>query len=163
MEIIFFISGFLIVIASLMVIIFKNPIYSALSLLVSFLGVATFYVLLNAHFLAIIQIIIYAGAIAVLFLFATMLTSIKDELKETRQKTLGKFIGIIASSIIVSIIIISAIKKIITPNKELINLGYVENIGRALLTDYVVPFEIASVLLLVAIIGTIVIAKKTNI
>jgi len=150
---------------SLLVVTRRNPVHSVLWMLVLFIHIAAMYLFLNAEFLAAIQIIIYAGAILVLFLFVIMLLNLKQE--ETVKKYQKQW-PISAGVAIVFVIFLSMILGKITVMPALGEYsieaikakGSMMTIGTVLYTKYLLPFEIASLVLLVAIIGAVVLAKK---
>lgn len=158
----FFYFAGVIVVTSFLVIGLKNPIYSAISLLVMFFHVAGLYVLLNAEFIAVIQIIVYAGAILVLYLFVVMLLNVKREERYQRQFLLGLFVGLM----ILTEMLLILMRSTFSGGRgeytvERINtMGSTQAVGQALYTTYLFPFEVASFILLVAMIGAIVLAKK---
>jgi len=137
----------------------KNAVYAALSLILNFFSIAGLYLSLSAEFLAAIQILVYAGAIMVLFLFVIMLLNLEDE------KGVGKFdikrgIAFLLGIAFVAEMVIALqgfLSGDVTGNFA---YGEVEPIGRALMTDFLFPFEIISVILLTALIGAIVVARK---
>jgi NADH-quinone oxidoreductase subunit J len=161
-PLLFFYFAGVIVVTSFLVIGLKNPIYSAISLLVMFFHVAGLYVLLNAEFIAVIQIIVYAGAILVLYLFVVMLLNVKREERYQHQFLLGLFVGLLILTEVLLILMRSTFsteRGDYTVDK--INaLGSTQAVGRVLYTTYLFPFEVASFILLVAMIGAIVLAKK---
>ncbi len=143
----------------------KNPVHSILWMLVLFIHIAALYLFLNAEFLAAVQIIVYAGAILVLFLFVIMMLNLKKE--ETVKKYQGQWplaAGIGAVLVIFFIVILGKITVIPPLGKYSIEAvkseGHIMSIGKVLYTQYLLPFEIASIVLLVAIIGAVVLAKK---
>jgi NADH-quinone oxidoreductase subunit J len=153
--------------SAVMVITRKNPVHSALFLIVTFLSQACLYVLLNAHFLAAVQVIVYAGAIIVLFLFAIMLLNLgRIPWPQLVYSRFQVFVGIfLAGALFLEVLIILATSKGFGPpgayNPEMINkLGNTQLVGQLLYTDFLFPFEVTSILLLVAIIGAVVLAKK---
>ncbi len=152
------------VISALMVVLCKNPINSALSLVLTFFCIATYYAMLNAPFMAAVQIIVYAGAIMVLIVFTIMLLNIRVDAnkKSTHQVALGSVIGIVTlllAGIFLSRGKVSAPVGDIT-NAVINNTGHTELIGKVMFTDFLLPFEITSILLLVAIIGAVILAKR---
>ena len=151
-----------IILTALLVIGLRNPVYSALSLLVLFFHVAGIYVLLDAEFIAAIQIIVYAGAILVLYLFVLMLLNLKAEEGYQRQLVLGLLLGLAMTGEMIYAINRSTFgKEVALPNSGAeVTGGNIELIGETLFTEYLFPFEVASVILLVAMIGAIVLAKK---
>ncbi len=161
-PLLFFYFAGVIVMTSFLVIGLKNPIYSAISLLVMFFHIAGLYVLLNAEFIAVIQIIVYAGAILVLYLFVVMLLNVKREEHYQHQFLLGLFVGLLILTEVLLILMRSTFST--EPGDytvEKINaLGSTQAVGRVLYTTYLFPFEVASFILLVAMIGAIVLAKK---
>lgn len=162
MELLFFyLFGGLAIAAALAVVAFKNPISSAVSLVTCFFAMAALYAMLNAHFLAVIQILVYAGAIMVLFIFVIMLLNLRgDELKERGLHPVTKILtGLsIASFAGILIWIFEPLKYAFPPVPE--TFGTVKAVGTLLFKDYGFPFEYTSVLLLVALIGGVVLAKR---
>lgn len=160
-DILFWSLSALAVIAALGVILSKNPIHSILWLIVVFFAISGHYVLMNAQFLAIVNIIVYAGAIMVLFLFVVMFMNLNRD-SEPPKKLYIKMAGIIAGMSLL-IVLIAAFSDAsirygrMRPNTD---IGLVETLGQVLFTQYVVPFEISSVLFLSAMVGAIVIGKK---
>lgn len=161
---IFLIVSIILVVASILVIVQRNPVVSALFLIAALCAQAILYLLLNATFLAVIQIIVYAGAIMVLFLFVIMFLNLrKDEFGVEKRKA-QRFFGILFAVLLLvelGVVIKIGLSKI--PSKDISldpDFGGVQSIGKALFTDYLLPFELTSVLLLVAMVGAIVLAKK---
>lgn len=154
------------VVSSLMVILRKNPVHSALFLILTFLCLAGLYLLLNAQFIAAIQVIVYAGAIMVLFIFVIMLLNLESEVASKGGHGLQKFWATVISIVLAISFVSIMTVKVFTGEKgifspETVNAaGNSEVIGRLLFTEFLLPFEITSVLLLAAIIGAIVLAKK---
>lgn len=161
----FYILGFLAVVSSLFLITRKNPVHSALWMLLTFFAVAGIFVQLNAEYIAAIQILVYAGAILVLYLFVVMLLNPKSSgaAKFNVRYLLGG-----GAAILIGVQVIAALKSAKLLGKggsytaEVIAQkgGVISAFGVELFTTYLVPFEIASLLLLVAMIGAIIIAKK---
>ncbi len=151
---------------ALMVVVSKNPVHSILYLIITFFAISGHYVLLNAQFIAIVNIIVYAGAIMVLFLFVVMLMNLNAESEPPQKKRYLHFAGIIAGCSLM-LVLVAALKSS-GSNSELIqmkdgDIGLISNLGKVLFTDYVFPFEISSVLFLSAMIGAVVISKKETI
>ena len=165
METIFFtMVAAVAVLSGILVISCKNPINSALSLIMTFFCLATLYVTLDAPFMAAIQVIVYAGAIMVLIVFVIMLLNIRTDVgKKTSH-------SIIAGSIVGILVLIQTcyllFRSTLTGSKGLLDsatiakIGHTEIIGKALYTDFLLPFEITSLLLLVAIIGAVILSKR---
>lgn len=153
-----------IVILSVLVITRSNPVHSVITMLVLFFHIAGLYVTLNAEFLAAIQVIVYAGAILVLFLFVVLLLNLKEEMLTRRY--VGPWpLGILAALGLLVVIVLSLKAFIPGPGgvftTELIRRETnTKVLGQILFTEYLYPFEIVSIVLLVAIIGAIVLAKK---
>ncbi|MDD3894987.1 MAG: NADH-quinone oxidoreductase subunit J [Syntrophomonadaceae bacterium] len=149
------------VLAALGVVLFRNIIYSALSLILSFLGVAAIYFQLNSGFLGVIQILVYAGAISVLIIFAVMLLMNRDagrtNLTTPRTKQLFAAGGITAMMLTALTAAIGFTKWPVAHLQG--NDNSITMLAEAMLNDYVIAFEAAAILLLVAVIGAILIAK----
>ncbi len=147
-----------------LVVALRNPIHSALSLLVMFFHVAGLYVTLHAEFLAAIQIIVYAGAILVLYLFVVMLLNIKREEQFNKQGVVAMFLGFVLLAE-TGLLGISRGFFIASPNAPSpaqagASVGNTESIGELLYSTYLFPFEIASLILLVAMVGAVILTKK---
>lgn len=148
--------------SALMVIFSKNPVHSILWLIVTFFSISGHYVLLNAQFLAIVNVIVYAGAIMVLFLFVVMLMNLNESSSPVKNKWL-RFAGVISGGSLL-LVMVGALKDTESMQKEILmntgDIGLIHNLGTVLFTDYVLPFEISSVLFLSAMVGAVVIGKK---
>ena len=148
------------------VILNSSPVGSAMSLIAMMLGLAGIFVLQQAHFIAILQIIIYAGAIMVLFMFVIMLLNLKgkgeDDHWKSRDKNLllSVLTGFLALGILYKIIEITNASEFNSPTLTPESFGTVREVGTILFTKFVLPFEVASILLLVAMIGAVVLAKS---
>ncbi len=159
---IFYFLSFLTVLSALMVIFSRSPIHSVLYLILTFFCLSGHYVLLNAQFLAVVNIIVYAGAIMVLFLFVIMFLNMKED-----EKDLVPNVTKIAASIVagtVFIILFGAYRKsqVGTYDPATFNsqAGMVESLGQVLFRDYLLPFELASVLFLIAMVGAVMLGKR---
>ncbi len=160
-QILFWFLSVLAVVGAIGVIASKNPVYSVLWLIVVFFAISGHYVLMNAQFLAIVNIIVYAGAIMVLFLFVVMLMNLNSEAEPPKNIYL-KMAGIVAG-LCLMIVIIAALSNSTSGNTVLkggTEVGLIKNLGMTLFNDYVIPFEISSVLFLSAMVGAVVIGKK---
>ena len=160
-QILFWFLSVLALVGAIGVISSKNPIYSVLWLIVVFFAISGHYVLMNAQFLAIVNIIVYAGAIMVLFLFVVMLMNLNTDSEPIKNVYL-KMAGVI-SGMALMIVLVAALSHSETQNIVMMkgtNIGLIENLGKTLFNQYVVPFEISSVLFLSAMVGAIVIGKK---
>ncbi len=164
----FIVMGLIAVVCAICVVFQKKPIYSAIFLVQTMIALAVLFILLQAQFIAAIQIIVYAGAVMVLFIFVIMLLNLSRRDEETGK---GKLFLQKPSAIILGIILfvmigVVTLKSVLQGTKgeytpENINtIGNTQLVGKLLFTDYVFPFEIASILLFVAILGAIVLTKK---
>lgn len=160
-QIAFWFLSALAVFSSLMVITRKNPVYSVLYLIITFFAISGHYFLMNAQFLAIVNIIVYAGAIMVLFLFVLMLMNLNKESEHQKNKYL-----LWSSAIAGGMLMIVLIAALHSPQPSLLKdlrqgeIGQIKNLGTALFKDYVVPFEISSILFLSAMVGAMVTGKR---
>jgi NADH-quinone oxidoreductase subunit J len=163
LEILFYALSAFAIVSAVMVLISKNPIHSVLWLILVFFAISGHYILLNAQFLAIVNIIVYAGAIMVLFLFVIMLMNVKKD-KEPQKQHLVKFIGVIAGGSFLTLLIALVKQTSQLQGKTVLlkegTIGLIHPLGKALFSDYVVPFEISSVLFLSAMVGAVIIGKK---
>ena len=158
-DIIFYIFAILTIVSAGLVVFSKNIVYSAFSLLVTFFSVAGIYVLLNADFIAITQLLIYVGGILVLLLFGVMLTTNATNVDlntQTLKAIPATIIAAVVAALLVSTVISTKWKTNDTP--PLTNT--VKGLGELLLTKYLLPFEIASIVLLIAIIGAAFLARR---
>jgi NADH-quinone oxidoreductase subunit J len=157
----FYFLSFLAILCGLMVVLEKNPIHSVLYLIITFFSIAGHYILLNAQFLAAVHVIVYAGAIMVLFLFVIMLLNLNKE-TEPHKNNIVKFAAVIAAGILL-IVMIGALKGATTmpaPQASVGEIGLVKNLGKVLFTQFLLPFEVASLLFLSAMIGAVMLGKK---
>ncbi|MBT1072354.1 NADH-quinone oxidoreductase subunit J family protein [Pelotalea chapellei] len=165
METLFFaIITLVAVVSAILVITCKNPINSALSLILTFFCLATYYVMLDAPFMAAVQVMVYAGAIMVLIVFVIMLLNVRVDAhkKQTHKVALGCIIGLFTLINTAFLIFKSRAAMPMGPyNGSIIKqIGHTELIGKEMFTTFLLPFEITSILLLVAIIGAVILAKK---
>ena len=157
----FYLVAFLSIFFSLMVIFSKNPIHSVLYLIITFFTFTVHYILLNAQFLAIVNFIVYMGAIMVLFLFLLMLLNLNKD-TEPMKSNLLKIAGIVAGMCLL-ITLVGSIKSLNMSDPVVLqtqDLGLVKNLGKVLFSEFLLPFEISSILLLVAMVGAVLLAKK---
>ena len=136
----------------------RNPVTSAMFLVLTIISMSGLFLLLHAFFLAAVQILVYAGAVMVLFLFVIMLLDLKEE-QRRRIKFFGLAAGLVSVGIVVSIFV-KAIASVKTDASPPTLEGETYALGKLLFTQYTLPFEIVSVLLLVAMIGVILLSKK---
>jgi NADH-quinone oxidoreductase subunit J len=149
------------VVAAAGVVIARNPVYAAMNLVAAFFFMAGIYVLLVAHLIAFMQILVYAGAVMVLFLFVIMLLSIGDEHLVKERRNAMQLIGALGAVMLVAVLA-SAIGQAARGEMATLapDFGTVKAVGRILYTQYLLPFEATSLLLLVAIVGAVVVAKE---
>lgn len=157
----------LILVFAVLVVSTRNPVHSVLFLVGNFLFVAMLYVVLHAEFLAVIQVLVYAGGILVLYLFVVMLVNLKRPGEAASDPRRRDRLGLLLSGAVLAEFAAIALYSFgtpwpgaVTPADAAPGLGNVEAVGWMLYVDYVIPFEVASVLLLVAMVGAIVLAKR---
>ena len=161
-QILFWFLSVVALFSALMVITSKNPVYSVHWLIVTFFSISGHYILLNAQFLAIVNIIVYAGAIMVLFLFVIMLMNLNKETEPQRNRWL-KFAGAVSGGCLLLVMVAALRNTEVKGQSALVNegnIGLIKQLGRELFTNYVVPFEISSILFLSAMVGAVVIGKR---
>ncbi len=158
---VFYFVATLSVIFSLLVIFSKNPVHSVLYLIVTFFTLTVHYILLNAQFLAVVNFIVYMGAILVLFLYTLMLMNLNKE-SEQPKSNLIKIAAVIGGGCFL-ITIVASIRALGVSAPVILkdpNLGLVKNLGKTLFNEYLLPFEVSSVLLLSAMVGAVLLATK---
>jgi NADH-quinone oxidoreductase subunit J len=158
----FWFLSVLAIFSAIMVVVSKNPVHSVLWLIIVFITISGHYILMNAQFLFIVNLIVYAGAIMVLFLYVIMLMDLNADSEPQKNKWL-KIAGVIAGGAML-LVLVAALKDADLKNQLAQTgqgeIGLIRNLGMALFKDYVVPFEISSVLFLSAMVGAVVIGKK---
>jgi NADH-quinone oxidoreductase subunit J len=161
-EILFWFLTVLALTGALMVVFSKNPVHSVLWLIAVFFAISGHYILMNAQFLAIVNLIVYAGAIMVLFLFVIMLMNLTTDTEPQKNRWL-KMAGAVAGGCLLLVLVAALrdtdMKYQVAQVKEG-NIGLIHYLGKTLFNDYVLPFEISSVLFLSAMVGAVVIGKK---
>ncbi|NIP29582.1 MAG: NADH-quinone oxidoreductase subunit J [Candidatus Dadabacteria bacterium] len=161
-TIIFYIFAILAVAGSIIVVSHKNPVTSAISLVLTLFSTAVLFVLLNAHFIAAIQVLVYAGAIMVLFLFTVMFLNIREsdlsfDTQNIPKKLTFLFIFVVVIGLFASKLFLHT--KLFSKLDNPQSFGTVKEVGKLLFTKYLLPFELTSILIVVAIVGVVVIAK----
>lgn len=157
----FYFLSFLAVLSALLVVSAKNPVHSVLYLILTFFAIAGHYILLNAQFLAVVHIIVYAGAIMVLFLFTIMLLNLNKD-TEPQKSNYIKFAGMLAGGLLL-LVLVAGFKEVGSTTAMVVkdnSIGLVENLGKVLFRDFLLPFEVASLLLLAAMVGAVLLATK---
>ena len=158
---VFYFVAFLSIFFALMTIFTKNPVHSVLYLVITFFTFTVHYILLNAQFLAVVYFIVYMGAIMVLFLFVLMLLNLNKD-TEPLKSNLVKFMGVIAGmcllvTLAASFRLLEISDPVVLKNPD---IGLVSNLGKVLFSDFLLPFEISSILLLTAMVGAVLLAKN---
>jgi NADH-quinone oxidoreductase subunit J len=155
-----FILGF-----GVLVVTARNTVHSIMFLVVDFLFIAALYVLLGAQFLAVIQVVVYAGGIVVLYLFVVMLVNLKRPPEAHKDRRRRGRLGLIVSLVVLAELAAIAAYKYVSPTAALppvtpMGPDNVAQVGMMLYTEYLIPFELASILLLVAMVGAIILARR---
>ncbi|MBK9716291.1 MAG: NADH-quinone oxidoreductase subunit J [Saprospiraceae bacterium] len=158
---IFYILSALTIICATLVVVSRHPIKSVLFLVATFFLISAHYILLNAQFLALVNIVVYAGAIMVLFLFVIMFLNLNKEI-EIYKNYVPWFAALISGGCLF-LVVISALEKTqlkeVDPNGNF-NLGLVENLGEVLYRDYLLPMELSAVLFFIAMVGVVLLNRK---
>ena len=158
----FYFLTFVALLSSLGVVITKNPVYSVLFLILTFFTLSGHYLLLNAQFLAAVNIIVYAGAIMVLFLFVIMFLNL-NVATEPHKPALAKIAATIAGGSLL-LVLVAALRNVqpegYNPATFDSQIGMVDKLGMVLFRDYTLPFELASILLLAAMVGSVMLGKR---
>ncbi len=161
-EILFWILSVAALSFAMGVVLSRNPVNSVLFLILTFFSISGHYILMNAQFLAVVNIIVYAGAIMVLFLFVIMLMNLNADVEPQKSK-LVQLAGAVSGGALL-LVMLAALRSSYLPPLEQnsTSIGLISNLGKTLFTQYVLPFEISSVLFLSAMIGAIVVGKKDD-
>jgi NADH-quinone oxidoreductase subunit J len=162
-EILFWFLTALALFSALLVVFSNNPVHSVLWLIVVFFAISGHYILMNAQFLAIVNMIVYAGAIMVLFLFVIMLMNMNTESEPQKSQWMKMAAAISGGALM--LVLIAALKDnvgAVSKTSGEGSIGLIKNLGQVLFTEYVVPFEISSILFLSAMVGAVVLGKKES-
>ncbi len=157
----FYFVAFLSIFFAILVIFAKNPVHSVLYLIITFFTFTLHYILLNAQFLAIVNFIVYMGAVIVLFLFMLMLLNLNTG-SDSSKSNLLKIAGVVAGMCLI-VTIVGSVKALHVSDPLVLqtqDLGLVKNLGKVLFSKFLLPFEISSILLLSAMVGAVLLAKK---
>lgn len=164
-QYLFYFLSFFAVLCALLVVISKNPVHSVLYLVLVFFALAGHYIILNAQFLAAVHIIVYAGAIMVLFLYVIMMMNLNNTDSEPQKSNLLKLVAVIASGLML-VVLIAALKDAdsvkISTDIARSDVGLIKNLGKVLFTEYLLPFEVSAVLFLSAMVGAVMIGKNEH-
>lgn len=164
-QIAFIVLAGLALFGAFMVVASKRPLYSILYLILTFFAIAGHFVILNAQFLAVVQVIVYAGAIMVLFLFVVMLLNLNREIDQ-RQSVLLKVSAAVCGGLLLLLTVAGLVKSggstglTAQAAYPLTDIGYVGNLGKALFNEFLIPFEVVSILFLSAMVGAVVLGRK---
>lgn len=139
----------------------KNPVYSVLYLIITFFTIAGHYVLLNAQFLAVVHVIVYAGAIMVLFLYVIMLLNLNQD-SVPHKSNLVKIAAVVCAGLMMVLMVgtLRGVSQVATQTGN--DIGLVKNLGKVLFTEFLLPFEISSILLLAAMVGVVMVGKMDH-
>jgi NADH-quinone oxidoreductase subunit J len=162
-QILFYFFSILAIFAALMVLLSRKPIHSVLYLTLAFFAIAAHFILLNAQFLAIVNIIVYAGAIMVLFLFTVMLLNLNVDAEQHKSRII-KIVAVLTGGLLM-LVMAAALRKLdltLTHDPSTTQIGLVKNLGKVLFRDFLLPFEVTSILFLSAMIGAVMLGKKTG-
>ena len=160
-QYIFLFLTFVAILSALMIVLDKNPVHSVLYLIITFFAIAGHYLLLNAQFLAIVHIIVYAGAIMVLFLYVIMMLNLNKEI-EPHKKNLPKVAAVISAGLLLLsfVALVKGADATMLPAARNSNIGLMDNLGKTLFNEYMLPFELSSILFLSEMVGAVFLSKK---
>jgi NADH-quinone oxidoreductase subunit J len=164
-EKLFYFLSFLTVASALMVVISRNPVHSVLYLIMTFFSLSGHYILLNAQFLAAVNIIVYAGAIMVLFLFVIMFLNLRAH-QEAMAPLWAQLAAVVTAGLILLILVATvktstpALSVAVNPDYFDSQIGLVQTLGQTLFREYLLPFELASVLFMAAIVGAVLLVRR---
>ncbi len=156
------ILSFFTIFSAIMTVSSKNPVHSVLYLIITFFTLSAHYILLNAQFLAAVNIIVYAGAIMVLFLFVIMFLNLKEETNEFKKPIITGTAIVLGTTFGLIIYFLLKNTPNFTPDKYAYDsqIGMVEKLGKVLYSEYLLPFELVSVLFLIAMVGAVMLGKR---
>ena len=164
MTLLFWVAGVIAVLGALGVVAARTPVHSVMALVVNFLGLAALYLSLDAEFLALIQIIIYAGAILILFLFVMALLSVSKEAKEREGEGLGaqRELGLVAAGLAGLFLLVAVFRNEVAGDVAALREGFgtAAGFGRELLTTHLFPFELTAFVLMVAVVGVVILVGR---
>jgi NADH-quinone oxidoreductase subunit J len=157
----FYFLSIVAIFSALMVVFSRNPVHSVLYLVVTFFSIAGHYFLMNSQFLAMVHIIVYAGAIMVLFLYVIMMLNLNTD-TEPNKSNWVKGAAVVTGGLLMLILVVSTKSADQLPvHKEMnANIGLISNLGKVLYNEYMLPFEVSSILFLVSMVGAVMLGKK---
>ena len=158
---IFYFLSFLAIFCAILVVLSKNPVHSVLYLILTFFSIAGHYILMDAQFLAAVHVIVYAGAIMVLFLYVIMLLNLNEE-TEPHKSNLLKISATICSGLLLVLLVgsLKGSENIPVAQATNENIGLVKNLGKIMFNEFLLPFEVTSLLLLAAMVGAVMLGKN---
>lgn len=161
-EIVFYVLTGITLLSAITVVTARNPVHSVLALIATFFCLSGHYILMNAQFLAAVNIIVYAGAIMVLFLFTIMFLNLKKEDEESKTNLTKMAAVIVGGILMVTMLLVFRAAQLPPVSQDTFSAktGLVESLGIVLYSDYLLPFELASVLFLVAMVGAVMLGKR---
>jgi len=161
-DYIWYFLTFLTLVSAIMVVVVRNPVHSVLYLILTFFTLSAHYVLLNAQFLAAVNIIVYAGAIMVLFLFVIMFLNLREYSAESKTNLVKLGAAVLGGVLLV--LMVAAMRNTqlppVNPQGYNSQIGMVESLGKVLFRDYLLPFELVTVLFFVAMVGAVMLGKR---
>jgi NADH-quinone oxidoreductase subunit J len=157
----FYFLSILAIFSALMVVFSRNPVHSVLYLVVTFFSIAGHYFLMNSQFLAMVHIIVYAGAIMVLFLYVIMMLNLNTD-TEPNKSNWVKGAAVVTGGLLMLILVVSTKSADQLPIQKTMNanIGLISNLGKVLYNEYMLPFEVSSILFLVSMVGAVMLGKK---
>lgn len=159
-EILFWFLSAVAVLCAILVVVVKNPVYSALCLILTFFAIAGHYFLLNAQFLAAVHIIVYAGAIMVLFLYIIMMVNMHGDMG-IKKRTMFEIVSAISAGLLLLVLTVAGKQADLSATVNRANdIGTVESLGHSLFNEFLLPFEISALLFLSAMVGAVLLSKK---
>ncbi|PQL92511.1 NADH-quinone oxidoreductase subunit J family protein [Apibacter adventoris] len=160
-EILFYLVSACSVISALFVIFSKNPMYSIIALIITFFSISGLYIMLNAQFLSAVQIIVYSGAIMVLFLYVLMMLNLKEKDEPLKGNAFRILATICGGLVFIGFLgALRGYNQIDFPLNPDSQIGLTKNLGHLLFSQYVLPFELAGILFLSALVGAVMIGKR---
>jgi NADH-quinone oxidoreductase subunit J len=166
-TVIFYILAVITLVSALFVVFLRRPVHNVVAMIMTMVSLAGLFLLLHAEFVAMVQLIVYAGAVMVLFLFVIMLLNLETVDPPRDGKAARMWIGALLS--LALFVMVGPVLKMFMPAGKVVGaaafapgMSNTEIVGRELFTTYLLPFELASVLLLAAIIGTVLVSRKTS-
>ena len=163
MVFLFYLLSAIMIISALAVVFSKNPINNVIYLIVCFIAMAGHYILLNAQFLAVVHIIVYTGAIMVLFLFVIMLLNLNKAII-LHKSTITRITAVVTGGVFFLVLLAATRQTFAIPPRYPFtsNMGLVSEIGKTLFNEFLLPFEMSSILFISAMVGAIMFGKKDN-